>query len=1118
MRIQSNDIVLLDTTDSKKIDLHITSNHPTIQIYDQNSSQGILTPDWSASPLKLTPIVYVDSTDITNELTSFVWTKIKGSETSEEQISTSKILIISNNDLNESATIRYRCTVIYNEKSFSNEITFARVNTGKDGANGNSAPAVKAQYSINGTSNWATTLDSSVHKYIRFSYDDGATWTSAIKISGEDGKSVEIKGVAYAKTTPVTGTTIALYSDTAMTIQITNATEGDSYLVDGYLCVYNGTNFVCTGQIQGPQGQKGDSYYLFIRYADNANGGGISTTPEGKTYIGFYRSSVNQVPTDVSATTWNWSKFVGDNAKSINLTASAQVFKVDKSNTISPTTITVTAQTVNTSVSAWTYSTDGGKTFSSTLPTGVTRSGNVVTLTGTSVTANSIVIKASDGTYSDVLTIYKAIDGIDGDIGPDGKPAPMVFLSNENMSFAANSSGQVASTTVYCNVVAYNGTTKVTPELGTITGLPTGMSVTAENITTVSNEKIIPIVIANNATLGSANSISGAINIPITSPVATTLKLNWSKINTGTNASLVDITPSAMYFKSTTGKDGTFTPEYIYLYPRFQNVVYSNWQYSVDGGVTWVSASGANGLTVSTYNSIANTLRISRASTLYTDTVTSISFRCNSATSGVYDTVSIAKLFDVDIEEINTRITNSLAEVKTTTDSIASRVSATETSITTINNNVSSITNRVSTAEQKITPTAIVSTVRQSTDYTNDLDKKVNSTEIISKINQTAESITISANKIGLLGTTNIPDLTADKIKGGTLTLGGSNATTQNGQLLVKNASNVDMLKVNKDGLVVKSGHLAVAEDFKNSTYNWDTGTWTTTTNTSQLDLQDRLIQMGIYSPSGYSNSMRLTDMNLRFQGVAQGIGSWGSFIGHDDNGDFVIQDTVRDNILFRGAGDSEIANMGSDRFNINVPTMFSGGISYVPIVANTDLNNLKTPGFYKCGLNATAVTLLNCPTGYAFSLVIEAHAGVKQTLTVYSATNKPAIYVRNFYNTWGTWSRLCYAGESFTLWTGSIKNGQTINLNESVRNFKFLTCIIGQSTGTPLGIVLGTFLDDSINQLHFGAIFTDTSGLAGSDLMGAKFTMNSETSIKLEGCASKVEPNLYCKKIVGWR
>lgn len=1114
MRVKSNDIVILDTTDSKKIDLHISSNHPTIQIYDQNASQEQLTPDWSINPLELTPIVYVDSTDVTDSLSNkFTWTKIKGSDTTEEVVSTSKVLIVSTNDLNESANIRYKCTVEYNGKSFSNEITFARVYTGKDGASGSNAPAVKAQYSVDGTNDWSATLNPSTHKYIRFSYDNGATWTSAIKIYGEDGKSVQIKGVAYAKAELVVGQAIVLYSDVNTSVQITNAITGDSYLVDGYLCVYNGTNFVCTGQIQGPQGDKGDSYYLFIRYADNSNGNGISTTPDGKSYIGFYRSSVNQVPTDVSSATWNWAKFVGEDAKNIVLTGNAQAFKVDKSNTVSPTTIKVTAQTENTSVTSWTYSIDGGTTFTSSAA-GVSRSGNVVTIIGSAMTANSIVVKATDGVHSDVFTVYKVSDGSDGD---EGEPAPVVFLTNENISFAANANGQIAGTTIYCNVVAYRGTTKVAPTIGTIlsTEVPTGMTIGTTTIT--SNEIVIPITIANNATLGSAQSVNGTINIPITSPVVTSLKLTWSKINSGTNASLVDITPSALYFKSTTGKDGTFTPDYIYLYPRFQTVTFNKWEYSINGGTTWVAASGANGLTISTYNSIANTLRIAKTSTLYTDTVTSISFRCVSSNASVYDTVSIGKLFDVDVEEINTRITNSLAEVKTTTDSISSRVSATETSIGTINNNISSITDRVSTAEQKITPTAIVSTVRQSTDYTNDLGKKVNSSEIISKINQTAESVTISANKIGLLGATNIPDLTADKIKGGTLTLGGSSATTQNGQLLVKNAYDVDTLKVNKDGLVVKSGHLAVAEDFQNSRFDWETETWYTTTNTRQLDLASDYLRMGIYTSSGYSPDMVLSDTSLSFKGNAQGIGSWGSFVGHDDNGDFVIQDTVRDNILFRGTGDSEIANMGSDRFNINVPTMFSGGILYVPIVANTDLNNLKTPGFYKCGLNATAVTLLNCPTGYAFSLVIEAHAGVKQTLTVYSATNKPAIYVRNFYNTWGEWSRLCYAGESSTLWSGAIKNGQTITVNESIRNFKFLSCVIGEAT-FDLGIVLGTFLDSSVSQLHFGAIFTETSGLAGSDLMGAKFTINSNTSLTLIGCASKVASTLHCRKIVGWR
>ena len=71
-----------------------------------------------------------------------------------------------------------------------------------------------------------------------------------------------------------------------------------------------------------------------------------------------------------------------------------------------------------------------------------------------------------------------------------------------------------------------------------------------------------------------------------------------------TSASLVNITPSALYFKSTEGKNGTFTPEFIYLYPRFQTVTYAGWQYSTDGGITWNNASGANGLTIGNYNDV----------------------------------------------------------------------------------------------------------------------------------------------------------------------------------------------------------------------------------------------------------------------------------------------------------------------------------------------------------------------------------------------------------------------------------------------------------------------------------------------------------------------------------
>ena len=105
------------------------------------------------------------------------------------------------------------------------------------------------------------------------------------------------------------------------------------------------------------------------------------------------------------------------------------------------------------------------------------------------------------------------------------------------------------------------------------------------------------------------------------------------------------------------------------------------------------------------------------------------------------------------------------AEQKITPSAITSTVTS-SSSWTTLNNTVNgkasqtalnNLTTRVNTAEQKITDTAIVTTVRSSTNYKNDLNGKLNSsdftgTEIVSKIEQTASNVTISAKKINFDG------------------------------------------------------------------------------------------------------------------------------------------------------------------------------------------------------------------------------------------------------------------------------------------------------------------------------------------------------------------------------
>lgn len=80
------------------------------------------------------------------------------------------------------------------------------------------------------------------------------------------------------------------------------------------------------------------------------------------------------------------------------------------------------------------------------------------------------------------------------------------------------------------------------------------------------------------------------------------------------------------------------------------------------------------------------------------------------------------------------------------------------------------------------------------------------------------------------------------------------------------------------------------------------------------------------------------------------------------------------------------------------------GGFQSVFIPANSDLNDYQTPGFYYNSANAQVATIANTPTNLAFSMLVERHAGTKQTVTIYEAGN-PETYVRNFYNgSWGTW------------------------------------------------------------------------------------------------------------------
>ena len=257
------------------------------------------------------------------------------------------------------------------------------------------------------------------------------------------------------------------------------------------------------------------------------------------TYIAYisYLDPDNGLTTNATADISFALVKTGENAKSAWISG-AQVFKYDADGAVSPAQITLTANVQNVVLSKWQYrnASDAWQDYPTT--------GDNATITGTSLIVKpthgiwvgdcaTLRIVTNDENISDVISIYKVSDGAAGSTGEAGQPASIAFLSNENIAFTAKSTGQARGDSVVCNVVAYTGTKKVTPAVGEITGMPTGMTVSKGNA--ADNEIQLTITVKANATLGGTAQQSGLLAVPVTSPVSTTLYINWSKINAGAN-------------------------------------------------------------------------------------------------------------------------------------------------------------------------------------------------------------------------------------------------------------------------------------------------------------------------------------------------------------------------------------------------------------------------------------------------------------------------------------------------------------------------------------------------------------------------------------------------------
>lgn len=200
-------------------------------------------------------------------------------------------------------------------------------------------------------------------------------------------------------------------------------------------------------------------------------------------------------------------------------------------------------------------------------------------------------VVTNDSAVTDILSLYKVRDGA------AGGATPIAFLTNENITFAADAQGAVRATARQCQIVAYQGSTKVSPDIGTITGIPPGMQVTRGTLT--DRELPLTLQVAEGATLGGSGPTQGSIDIPVIAPVSTTLHITWSKINTGADGEGAVVfslyAPDGTVFDNGGGQRRITTAAYLNGVPIAEGASYV-WE-RLEGGV-WQTLAGETGDTL----------------------------------------------------------------------------------------------------------------------------------------------------------------------------------------------------------------------------------------------------------------------------------------------------------------------------------------------------------------------------------------------------------------------------------------------------------------------------------------------------------------------------------------
>lgn len=635
----------------------------------------------------------------------------------------------------------------------------------------------------------------------------------------------------------------------------------------------------------------------------------------------------------------------GSDSYVVNLSNDSHAFITDANgtligNTTTTTVITVFKGTTVVNPTNITLPTVSGLTLS--------KSGSTVTIKAGSGLAKSgsfdITVNVDGKTIKKVFSYAVVANGEDG---ADGKDGYTVVLTNETETFNADANGKIANNiTKTTQVLAFKGTTAVTPSIGTLPTV-TGLTLSKSGTT---------ITIVANA--GTSLATTGSFTIPITvDGVSFKKTFSWSKVLNGKDGADGKVENLPTWITEWDGYKTTINGTTVLAPKIFAGSVSSGKPTGVAMGVNVFGTSGtySNISGIAGYKNGTKTYHLSTdGSVLFGTTsgqyiswdgsnlkmnVSSLSISSNNvATVNAVDNAintnntSLANIYatksEVTANSIVSKVTSS-ESWKTQTNNISSAQSAAKTANTNATNaqstantantnansalskantnatNISSLTTRVSSAEQKITSTAIVNTVTSSTSWST-MDSNVTSAKNAAN---TAQS-TANTNKTNISNLTTRVSTAESKITSNaiinTVTSSTNWSTMNNNVTAAKNAASTAQSTAN----TAKSTADTVSSNMTqlSNKFNWIVKSGTSQSNMTLTDKMYSLISANVTIQASKIKLEGYTTVNGNFKIDTSGnmIAKNGTFTGNITGGTI-----TGSKIIGSGTGNRILINNG---------------------------------------------------------------------------------------------------------------------------------------------------------------------------------------------------------------